>query len=83
VPGFFFWDHAMPWKQYLVSRTSGIPGRPCEEAYRVDVEGVGEMWAVALSELQLLTFVDKHGPCLIGKDLNGTWAIEIHDDYRE
>jgi hypothetical protein len=79
-PGFFFWDIAMAWQQYLISRTSHISGKPCEEAYRVDVDGTDEIWAVSLSESQLLRFIDKYGTCVIGKDLNGSWSIEIYDE---
>ena len=43
--------------------------------------GTREAWAVECSDL--MAFVDKHGRCVISRDIDGFCEIEIYDDYRE
>lgn len=43
--------------------------------------GTKEEWAVELRDLQ--AFVDKHGECVVGRDIDGFCTIEIYDTYRE
>ena len=43
--------------------------------------GTKEEWAVELTDLQ--AFVDKHGECVVGRDLDGFCTMEIYDTYRE
>ncbi len=75
---------------YLCSRTSlGVlsNAQPCEEAKRVlvrtrdQVHTEIEEWAVEIPDLQV--FVDKHGRCILDRDDNGFYTVEIYDDYRE
>lgn len=43
-----------------------------------------EEWAVHLPDLVALqAFVDKYDRCIISRDCNGFYNIEIYDDYRE
>jgi len=38
-------------------------------------------WAVELQDVQ--AFVDRHGDCVVGRNVDGYCTIEIYDDYRE
>lgn len=43
--------------------------------------GTIQAWAVELADV--LTFVEKHGPCVVDRNADGFATIEIYDDYRE
>ena len=38
-------------------------------------------WAVEVSDIN--AFVERHGPCVLERDNNGFFTIEIYDAYRE
>lgn len=43
--------------------------------------GTIQEWAVEIPDI--LAFVDKYGECVVGRNSNGFYEIEIYDDYRE
>lgn len=43
--------------------------------------GTREEWAIEISDIH--EFIDKYGNCVVGRDNNGFYTVEIYDDYRE
>lgn len=43
--------------------------------------GTTRVWAVEVADLQ--EFIDRHGTCVVGRNVDGFGTIEIYDDYRE
>ena len=72
----------------LCSRTSTWDEeRPCDEAFPVLAGmisrklGMRKRWAVEIADIA--AFVDKHGLCVVARDLYGFCTVEIYDGYRE
>ena len=67
--------------EFNVSRTSlWLNEKPCEEAEK-QKDG---KWILKIKTLkELLSFCDKYEPVIIAKDTDGSYSVEIYDDWRE
>lgn len=57
--------------------------KPCEEAYKKELNS-GVIWCVKINSLEeLLEFQDKYDEIILSTGFRKKRVIEIYDDYRE